>query len=107
MEIYRRANVFERILSLYESPTVGVSAKRKILHLIYRSAQVGGSATLVTRAAIISWIQGQIATLLDTNTRDTSTMTALAHAVYDSSEKERVDGWSGGGLMQVVENIAG
>lgn len=93
MDIYRRANVFERVLSFYASPTAGVSSKRKILHLIYRSTQVGGSTTLVTRAAIISWIQSQIVVL---NTKDASTITALAHAVYDSSEKERVDTWSGG-----------
>lgn len=102
MDIYRRANVFERVLSFYASPTAGVSSKRKILHLIYRSTQVGGSTTLVTRAAIISWIQSQIVVL---NTKDASTITALAHAVYDSSEKERVDTWSGGALSQAVENI--
>lgn len=104
MDIYRRANVFERVLSLYESPVVGISIKRKILHLIYRGTQVGGSSTLITRAGVVSWIQSQIVAL---SQRDASTVTGLAHAVYDSSDRGRVDGWSGGALMRAVEGIAG
>lgn len=101
MDIYRRANVFERILSLYESPSVGNSSRKKILHIIYRATQVGGSTTLVTRAAIISWIQGQVVL----NAKDASTITALAHAVYDSSDKERIDNWSGRAVLQSIEEI--
>ncbi|ODM17843.1 hypothetical protein SI65_06631 [Aspergillus cristatus] len=105
MEIYRRANVFERLLSFYESPSAGFSAKRRILHLLYRSTQVGGSTTLVTRAAVVSWIQSQIVGV--GNARDVSTISALAELVGKSSDHERVDKWSGGALMQAVENIAG
>lgn len=103
MEVYRRANVFERVLSFYESPSAGFSAKRRILHLLYRSTQVGGSTTLVTRAAVVSWIQGQIVAV---NGRDASTISALAHAISQSSDQERLDKWSGGTLIQTVENIA-
>ena len=103
MEVYRRANVFERVLSFYESPSAGFSVKRRILHLLYRSTQVGGSTTLVTRAAVVSWIQGQIVAV---NDRDASTISALAHAVSQSSDHERLDKWSGGAIMQTVENIA-
>ena len=104
MEIYRRANVFERVLSFYESPSAGFSSKRRILHLLYRSTQVGGSTTLITRAAAISWIQSQIVAM---NARDASTISALAHAVDQSSDHERVDRWSGGAMKQTVESIAG
>ena len=105
MEIYRRAKVFERLLSFYESPSAGFSAKRRILHVLYRSTQVGGSTTLVTRAAVVSWIQSQIVSV--GNARDVSTISALAEVVGKSSDHERVDKWSGGALMQAVENIAG
>ena len=102
MDIYRRANVFERILSLYASPTVGPSPQRRILHLVYRSTQVGGSTTLITRAAIVSWIRSQVVAL---SAKDASITMALAHALYDSSEKGRVDSWSQGALSQTVVNI--
>ena len=104
MEIYRRANVLERVLAFYESPSAGFPAKRRILHLLYRSTQVGGSTTLVTRAAIVSWIQSQIVGM---NGRDASTITALAQVVGQSSDQERVDKWSGGALQQTVQGIAG
>lgn len=103
MEVYRRANVFERVLSFYESPSAGFSAKRRILHLLYRSTQVGGSTTLVTRAAVVSWIQSQIVAV---NDRDASTISALVHAVSQSSDWERVDRWSGGALTHTIENMA-
>lgn len=103
MEVYRRANVFERVLSFYESPSAGFSAKRRILHLLYRSTQVGGSTTLVTRTAVVSWIQSQIVAV---NGRDASTISALAHAISQSSDQERVDRWSGGAFMQTVDNMA-
>lgn len=105
MEIYRRANVFERVLSFYESPSAGFSAKRRILHLLYRSTQVGGSTTLITRAAVVSWIQSQVVAIV--NARDVSTISALAQVVGNSSDHERVDRWSGGTLMQTIENLAG
>lgn len=41
------------------------------------------------------------------NARDVSTISALAEVVGKSSDHERVDKWSGGALMQAVENIAG
>ncbi|KAJ9230258.1 hypothetical protein DTO169E5_8493 [Paecilomyces variotii] len=103
LEIYRRANVFERLLSLYNSPTLATSAKRKILHVIYRATQVGGSTTLVTRAATISWIQSQIAGL-DNNDL---TIKALANAVHDTADHDRINKWSSAALPHVVEHIAG
>ncbi|KAE8376892.1 ribosome 60S biogenesis N-terminal-domain-containing protein [Aspergillus bertholletiae] len=103
MEIYRRANVFERALSFYESPGPSLSSKRKILHLLYRSTQVQGSTTLITRAGIVSWIQSQIPTL---GGKEVPTFTAMASSLYESSEHDRVMKWSGGYVAQVVENIA-
>ncbi|KAE8168289.1 ribosome 60S biogenesis N-terminal-domain-containing protein [Aspergillus tamarii] len=103
MGIYRRANVFERALSFYESPGPSLPSKRKILHLLYRSTQVQGSTTLITRAGIVSWIQSQIPAL---SGKEVPTFTAMAFSLYESSEQDRVMKWSGGSVAQVVENIA-
>ncbi|KAF7585954.1 hypothetical protein BBP40_009827 [Aspergillus hancockii] len=104
MEIYRRANVFERAFSFYESPGSGLPARRKILHLLYRSTQVRGSTTLITRAGIVSWIQSQVPALSD---KDAPTFAAMAQSLYESSEQDRVVKWSGGTAAQVIENIVG
>ncbi|KAL4931711.1 NPA1/URB1 family protein [Aspergillus undulatus] len=103
MEIYRRSNVFERVLSFYESPGAGFSAKRKILQLLYRSSQVQGGTTLITRAGIISWIQSQLPAVTG---RDASTLTAMAQSLYKSADHDRVEKWSGGAVARAVEDIA-
>ncbi|KAL2853538.1 ribosome 60S biogenesis N-terminal-domain-containing protein [Aspergillus pseudodeflectus] len=102
MEIYRRANVFERVLAFYESPSAGFSAKRKVLHLVYRAVQVQGSTTLITRAGIISWIQCQ---LPEVTGRDASVLTAMAQSLYESSDRDRAETWSGGAVSRAVEHI--
>ena len=103
MEVYRRANVFERILSLYQSPGLDASSRRKILHIIYRAAQVGGSTTLITRAAVISWIQAQAA---EADGKEIALLSALARALYEKSDRERVHAWSGGSIERALEEIA-
>lgn len=102
MEVYRRANVFERILSLYQSSSIGVEARKKILHIIFRAAQVGGSTTLITRAAIISWIQVQIT---EADAREAALLSALARTLYELSDHERVDAWGAGSIEQALEEI--
>ena len=104
MEVYRRANVFERILSLYQSPTLGPAARRKILHIVYRAAQVGGSTTLITRSGVISWIQTQVA---EANAKEAAQLSALAKSLYETCDRERVDGWSNGTLGRVIDEIQG
>ncbi|PYH97549.1 hypothetical protein BO71DRAFT_373158 [Aspergillus ellipticus CBS 707.79] len=104
MEIYRRANVFERALAFYESPSANVSAKRKILHLVHRSTQVRGSTTLITRAGILSWVQSQMPAV---TAKDGSTFTAIAHSLQQTSDSDRVSKWSGGAALRAVEDIAG
>ncbi|OQE44460.1 hypothetical protein PENCOP_c002G05866 [Penicillium coprophilum] len=102
MEVYRRANVFERILSLYQSPTLVPGARRKILQIVYRAAQVGGSTTLITRSGVISWIQIQAA---EADAKEAAQLAALARALYETCDRERVDAWSNGTLGRVVDEI--
>jgi nucleolar pre-ribosomal-associated protein 1 len=88
MDNYRRANVFKRVLALYGSTSVG-TAKTKIQHLLYRASQVGGSTTLITRATAISWVQFQMPSA---NSKEASVLVAIAQQLYDSCDRERIDG---------------
>lgn len=103
MELYRRANVFERILTLYRLPNLGESARRKILHIVYRAAQVGGSTTLITRAAILNWIQLK---LIEASPKEAPLLRALAQKIFDTCDRERVNAWSHGAIAELVESLA-
>ncbi|KAJ5894234.1 hypothetical protein N7495_005925 [Penicillium taxi] len=103
LEVYRRAHVFERILALYQSPTLTVAARRNILHIVYRAAQVGGSTTLITRAAIISWIQSQ---LPEADEKEASMLVALAKKLYETSDRKRIAAWGAGTLEKALEYIS-
>lgn len=102
MEIYRRVNVFERFLTLYHSPGLNKDLKKKILHLLVRATQVGGSTTLLTRAAAMSWVRGQAAGV-DSHE---AILHKLAQDMYDSCDQERVNKWSAGVMSKVVADIA-
>ncbi|EPS32349.1 hypothetical protein PDE_07309 [Penicillium oxalicum 114-2] len=102
MEIYRRANVFERILSLYQSPSLNDAARRKILHILYRAAQVGGSTTLITRAGVISWIHIRVA---EADAKEAALLVALALTLHETSDRARVDTWSAGTVEHALKEI--
>lgn len=102
MELYRRANVFERILALYQLSDLPESSRRKILHIVYRAAQVGGSTTLITRAAILAWIAMK---LLDANVKEAAILRALAQKIFDTCDRERVAAWSHGSIAKLVQDI--
>jgi nucleolar pre-ribosomal-associated protein 1 len=90
MELYRKANVFERILSLYTSPQISTKIRQKIIQVVYRAVQVGGSMTLITRAGILSWIDIQIAVAKG---QDTSALPALKSAIERSVDRMEVEAW--------------
>jgi nucleolar pre-ribosomal-associated protein 1 len=75
----------------------------KILHLVFRATEAGGSTTLTTRVAIVSWIQGQIADLGNNG----EILGQLASIIYSTSDRQRVDLWSGASISYIVEQIAG
>ncbi|KAJ5527448.1 Nucleolar pre-ribosomal-associated protein 1 N-terminal [Penicillium frequentans] len=104
MEIYRRANVFERILSLYQSPSMNDSTRRKILHIIYRATQVGGSTTLITRAAVMSWIQVQTSEV-ESSGKQAGLLAALARTLYETADRERIETWSAGTVERALKEI--
>ncbi|MCJ1405313.1 hypothetical protein MMC11_008540 [Xylographa trunciseda] len=100
MELYRRCNIFERLLSFTASPTLAPNILENILHLFYRCSFVEGSSTLITRCGLVSWIQtrskygGPLQELLET----------LAQRVYETSDTIRMSEWSDGCIARLVEN---
>jgi nucleolar pre-ribosomal-associated protein 1 len=102
LNIYRRANVFEHILSGYNAPSTNAAMKKKVLHLLFRATQVGGGTTLITRAAALSWIQSCVAS----SDVYANLLKELAQAIYESSDRERVGGWSGHSISATVEGLS-
>lgn len=102
MDLYRRSNVFERVLSLYNSPGLPEFLRRKMLHLIFRACEAGGSTTLLTRSGAFSWIQGQVA---EGNNYE-RILRDLTREMYNTCDREWVDGWSGSSLSQKVDKIS-
>jgi nucleolar pre-ribosomal-associated protein 1 len=90
MELYRKANVFERILSLHTSPQISTKIQHKIIQVVCRAIQVGGSMTLITRAGILSWIDIQLAV---TRGQDTGILQALKSAIEGSIDRMEVEAW--------------
>ncbi|WEW57765.1 hypothetical protein PRK78_003232 [Emydomyces testavorans] len=102
MDIYRRAGVFERVLSLYNSPSLSDAPRRKILHLVFRVCEVGGSTTLITRAAAISWIESQTS-IKDSQSR---TLQLLANELNKGCDHEWIDRWSRSALPKIATQVS-
>ena len=102
MDIYRRCNVFERILAYYGSPAIKPSGKTKVQHLLYRGAQAGGSTTLITRFAGIAWIKMQIC---EVGIKEASILGALAQELYDTCDHDYIDQWSKGRMGDFVQGV--
>lgn len=103
MEIYRRCHIFERLLSMLTTSSMPNIHTKKAIDLLYRCTFVGGSTTLITRCSILSWIS----LLLKAGKPIISNVQALknlALRVYDTSDQNRVDDWSGATVMRLLED---
>ncbi|KAK4938828.1 hypothetical protein LTR10_020835 [Elasticomyces elasticus] len=57
MDLFRRSHVFTRLFSYYLAPVCSKNARKKILRIVHRAANVkGGSDTLITRAGVREWL---------------------------------------------------
>lgn len=92
MELFRRSNIFEQLLSHYSSRSCTVPAKEKIIKLLLRATHVGGSTTLVTRCGLIAWIQ----MMLDGHDPRHRILRTLASRVYETYDQDKVAQWSSG-----------
>lgn len=103
MEVYRRSNIFERLLTLRASASLPSSCSEKIVHLLYRCTYVNGGTTWITRCGLLSWVQNELA--LNTRTpAQRFLLRSLVKRVYESSDVNKVDDWSGGGATKLIAN---
>lgn len=102
MELFRRSNIFEQLLSHYGSRSCSTSAKDKIIKILLRATHVGGSTTLVTRCGLVAWIQ----MMLDGHDARQSSLRVLAARVYETCDQEKVAAWSSDSLRQTIGGLA-
>ncbi|KAL8997186.1 MAG: hypothetical protein Q9169_003452 [Polycauliona sp. 2 TL-2023] len=102
MELYRRSHILERILSLLASPSLPPRQQKKVLELLYRYVQVGGSTTLITRCSLLSWAQcySDSGYIIEGEATALGKLVVLCKTVCD---QERVQNWSGGKLFERLE----
>jgi nucleolar pre-ribosomal-associated protein 1 len=101
MELFRRSNIFEQLLSHYGSRSCPVSAKDKIVRLLLRATHVGGSTTLITRCGLVTWIQ----MMLDGQDPRQRSLRTLASRVYETCDQEKVATWSSGTIGETVASL--
>ncbi|KAI9835820.1 MAG: hypothetical protein M1838_005194 [Thelocarpon superellum] len=100
LDAYRRGNVFERFLSLYNAPHLPTTLRRQILQLLLRASSIeGGSTTLITRVGVLSWLRGHRGR---DETATERQLQHLARRIWDTCDQGRVQTWSGGSIMGVV-----
>ena len=104
MEIYRRCHIFERLLSLSASPSLPEICYKRILQLLFRCTYVGGSTTLITRCGLLGWLYCQIM-MKKTESFDSDVLGLLASRAYESSDKERVNDWSKGTCVTILDKL--
>ena len=92
MDLYRRCNVFERLMSFSSSRLVSRHCEDKVMELLYRCTFVDGSTTLVTRCAILGWIEACKAD----SRMNPRFLEALALRVIATADKGRLHEWTNG-----------
>ena len=98
MELFRRSNIFEQLLSHYSSRSCAVAEKEKIIRLLLRATHVGGSTTLITRCGLVSWIQ----MMLDGHDPRHRALRVLALRLHETCDVEKVGQWSGGMMKEMI-----
>ncbi|KAI4635340.1 uncharacterized protein J4E87_000290 [Alternaria ethzedia] len=101
MELFRRSNIFEQLLTHYGSRSCPASAKDKIVKLLLRATHVEGSTTLITRCGLIPWIQ----MMLDSHDPRHRALRTLAGRVYDTCDREKVAAWSSDSLGETIASL--
>jgi len=102
----RRAKgpVLERILALIGNPYMRAPLRTQVLRLLYRATCIqGGSTTLTTRFGVVNWLEAQEKASLAGNDRSKGADMAglyrgLKERIWRTCDRERVKGWSKGGI---------
>lgn len=98
MAIYRKRQVFEKLLSIWNNTYLAPGVRDKISKLLFRATTIeGGSATLITRFSAMTWMQAQVA--LGTG----MSLKVLMERILESSDHQWVKKWSKGVNVSVVK----
>ncbi|EKD14940.1 uncharacterized protein L3040_005015 [Drepanopeziza brunnea f. sp. 'multigermtubi'] len=91
MGLYRKRQVFEKLLSLYSSSYLGAGLRDKILRIFFRATRIeGGSSTLVTRFSAMTWLEAQV------SLGGGMPLKVLIDKILESCDQKRVKKWSKG-----------
>ncbi|KAL1311811.1 hypothetical protein AAFC00_001890 [Neodothiora populina] len=85
-------NTLEKILAISASPAAPKAVRDKIMQLIYRVAKAGGATSLLTRTAILAWLDIR----KSMKDADLKSLEHVREAVFDNIEEARLSGWSKG-----------
>lgn len=89
MGLYRKRQVFEKLLSVYNSSYLGAGLRDKILRIFFKATRIeGGSTTLVTRSSAITWLEVQIAL------GGGMPLKVLMEKILETCDQKRVNKWS-------------
>ena len=92
MSIYRKRQVFEKLLSLWNSTYLAPSLRDKVLRILFRATTIEeGSTTLITRFSSMTWLQAQIAL------GGGVPLKVLMERIMESCDQKRIGSWSKGG----------
>lgn len=90
MDLYRRSGLWERIMSLYVSPTMSKEAKILILAMLWKGCEVpGGADMLWTRFGVYNWLESMI--VVDAENKRELQM--VQKKMVDSCDREMIGTW--------------
>ncbi len=99
MAVFRKRQVFEKLLSVYNSPYLAGGLRDKILRIFFKATTIeGGSTTLITRASAMTWLQAQVALGCG------MPLKVLMEQILESCDKSRVKVWSKGAKMDGMKD---
>ena len=91
MEILRRVEVFEEVMSLYESPAANEQVREKVMEILWRVTFVSeGSSTSITRTGVLAWLD-----MMSKAGDDGGMETALKKRILETCDRERIEKWAG------------
>jgi len=112
--LFHRRRVFEQCMSMYSQPFDNEKIREKIVELLWRAAGVeGGASTLITRHAVLAWVQQKIDDVAAGGgegqegvlRKNRVMLKRLAARLYEGSAKEHVKSWSKGNVGRVLERV--
>ncbi|KAK1782541.1 ribosome 60S biogenesis N-terminal-domain-containing protein [Copromyces sp. CBS 386.78] len=109
--------LFERLLAVAGNPYMRTPLRMQVLRILYRATKIeGGSTTLITRFGVVSWLeelskmkksvsatqsQGGAGNIVSSED-EVAVYKGLLKRIWETCDKGRVEGWSKGGVENVI-----